>query len=50
MKEDAAFAVQTAAGTVDPQWGWFFGSSGDTWLVTTLRLNRAQSPQSLQGT
>jgi len=27
MKEDAAFAVQTAAGTVDPQWGWFFGSS-----------------------
>jgi len=49
MKEDAAFAVQTAAGTVDPQWGWFFGSSGDTWLVTTLALNRAQSPQSPPG-
>jgi epidermal growth factor receptor substrate 15 len=49
LKQDAAFAVQTAAGTVDPQWGWFFGSSGDTWLVTTLALNSAQSPQSSPG-
>jgi hypothetical protein len=45
MKQGVAFAVQTAAGTVDPQWGWFFGPAGDTWLVTTLALNRAPSPQ-----
>ena len=44
MKQDAAFAVQAGAGTVDPQWAWFFGSSGDTWLVTTLALNAAGSP------
>jgi len=40
MKNDAAYAVQPSTGTIDPQWGWFFGSS-DTWLVTTLALNAA---------
>jgi len=40
IKDDAAYAVQSSAGTVDPQWGWFFGSS-DTWLVTTFALNAA---------
>lgn len=49
IKQDAAFAVQGSAETVDPQWGWFFGSSGDTWLVTTLALNTAQPPQSSPG-
>jgi hypothetical protein len=43
IKQDAAFAVQAGAGTIDPQWQWFYGSA-DTWLVTTLALNTAQSP------
>src|SRR6267143_5569802 len=39
-KNDAAYAVQSSAVTVDPQWSWFFNSA-DTWLVTTLALNPA---------
>jgi hypothetical protein len=39
IKQDAAYAVQGSAGTIDPAWAWFFGSPGDTWLVTTLALN-----------
>src|SRR3954463_3353531 len=42
IKQSAAFAVQSSAGTVDPQWGWFFGAQ-DTWLVSTLALNTATS-------
>jgi hypothetical protein len=45
IKNDAAYAVQPTAGSADPQWGWFFGSS-DTWLVTTLALNAATSGSS----
>jgi len=44
IKEDAAYAVQASAGTVDPAWAWFYGPPGDTWLVTTLALNPGKSP------
>jgi len=50
MKEDAAFAVQTAAGTVDPQWGWFFGSFGRHMAGYHARANRRRVPRVLQGT
>jgi hypothetical protein len=39
IKQDAAYAVQEAAGTIDPGWAWFYGPPGDTWLATTLVLN-----------
>ena len=35
---DAEYAVQGAAGTVDPQWTWFF-SVPSTWLASVLALN-----------
>ena len=37
------YAVQASAGTVDPQWTWFFNSPGSprTWLATVLALNPA---------
>jgi hypothetical protein len=38
IKSDAAYAVQGSAGTVDPQWTWFFNSSPRTWLATVLAL------------
>ena len=40
MKTDGEYAVQTSAGTVDPQWTWFFNSPS-TWLATTLALTPA---------
>ncbi len=39
IKSDAAYAVQGSAGTVDPQWTWFFNASPRTWLATVLALN-----------
>ena len=38
IKSDAAYAVQGSAGTVDPQWTWFFNSTPRTWLATVLAL------------
>jgi hypothetical protein len=38
MKADGVYAVQATAGTVDPQWTWFFESES-TWLATVLALN-----------
>ncbi|HEV8400704.1 MAG TPA: PKD domain-containing protein, partial [Gemmatimonadales bacterium] len=40
MQFDAQYAVQAAAGSVDPQWGWSF-SSPTTWLASSLALNPA---------
>jgi hypothetical protein len=40
MKVDGEFASQNAAGTVDPQWLWFFNSQS-SWLATVLVLNPA---------
>ena len=37
VKSDAAFAVQTNAGTINPQWTWYF-SSQSTWLASVLAL------------
>ncbi len=39
IKSDAAYAVQGSAGTVDPQWTWFFNASPRTWVATVLALN-----------
>jgi len=38
MVTEGDYAVQTSAGTVDPQWTWFFNSPS-TWLATVLALN-----------
>jgi hypothetical protein len=35
---DAEYAVQGAAGTVDPQWTWYFNTPS-TWLASVLALN-----------
>jgi hypothetical protein len=37
---ESDFAVQTAAGSVDPQWTWYFDpNTPSTWLATVLALN-----------
>ncbi len=38
IKTDGEYAVQSAAGSVDPQWTWSFNGSG-TWFATVLALN-----------
>jgi hypothetical protein len=38
MAVDDEYAVQAVAGSVDPQWTWFFNSES-TWLATVLTLN-----------
>lgn len=40
MKVDGEYASQSTAGTVDPQWTWFFNSQS-AWLATVLTLNPA---------
>ena len=40
FKIDGEYAAQANAGTVDPQWVWFFNSQS-TWLSTVLTLNPA---------
>jgi PKD repeat protein len=40
IKNEAAYLVQANAGTVDPQWTWYFNSPS-TWLATVLALNPA---------
>jgi PKD repeat protein len=42
MKADGQYAVPATAGTVDPQWTWYF-SSPSQWLATVLTLNPAPS-------
>src|SRR6266576_2669532 len=43
MKFDAEYALRATAGTVDPQWTWFFNSPGSprTWLATVVGFNPA---------
>src|SRR3989442_3642781 len=45
IKTDGEFAVQASAGSVDPQWTWFFdqGNPG-TWLASVLALNPPPPP------
>jgi hypothetical protein len=38
MNVDGEYAVQGAAGSVDPQWAWYFSSAG-TWLASAVALN-----------
>src|SRR5437016_3462836 len=38
LKQDAAYIVPGSAGSVDPQWTWYF-SSPNTWLASLLVLN-----------
>jgi hypothetical protein len=40
MVADGEYAVQAGAGSVDPQWTWYF-SSPSTWLASELTLNPA---------
>src|SRR4029077_11647201 len=40
MKADGEYMVPAGAGSVDPQWTWYFNSPS-TWLATTLALNEA---------
>lgn len=40
MKADGEYAVQASAGSVDPQWNWYYNSPA-TWLATALALNEA---------
>src|SRR2546422_2485876 len=42
MAAVADYAVQANAGTVEPQWNWYFDSPS-TWLATVLALNPAAS-------
>ena len=44
LKADAAYLVPSAAGTIDPQWTWYYGPNQSTWLVTTLALKQADIP------
>jgi hypothetical protein len=52
MKADVEFAIRNAAGSVDPQWTWFFDSPGSpctatspcTWLAMVLALNPTPPP------
>jgi len=38
MKADGEYLVSASAGTVDPQWTWYFNAPS-TWLATVLALN-----------
>ena len=40
LKIDGEYASQSSAGTVDPQWTWFFNSQS-SWLATVVTLNPA---------
>jgi len=40
MDSDGEYAVQGAAGSVDPQWTWYF-TEPHTWLASALSLNPA---------
>ncbi len=41
LVEEADYAVQANAGSVDPQWTWYFNSAGSpsTWLASAFVLN-----------
>ncbi len=47
MQFDAEYAVQSAAGSVDPTWGWSFQST-HTWLASALALDPAGAPPANQ--
>jgi hypothetical protein len=38
MNVDGEYAVQGAAGSVDPQWAWYFSSPG-SWIASGVALN-----------
>src|SRR5207249_10000956 len=40
LQDDTVYAVQASAGTVDPQWTWYFNRPS-TWLATVFALNPA---------
>src|SRR5256712_6026991 len=42
---EANYLVQAGAGSLDPQWTWYFNSPS-TWLATALVLNPAAAPPS----
>jgi hypothetical protein len=42
--EEATYAVQASAGTVDPTWTWLYGTPARPWLVSTLTLRAAPPP------
>src|SRR2546423_97108 len=44
FKQDAAYNRPASAGTMDPQWTWYYGPQQRTWLVTTLALKAAPPP------
>jgi len=48
MSAEGDYAVQVSAGSVDPEWTWYFNapSTPRTWLATVLALNTAP-PQSV---
>jgi len=52
MGAEGAYAVPVSAGSVDPQWTWFFDSPSAprTWLATALALNPAGEPQTAVAT
>jgi hypothetical protein len=39
LVDEADYAVQASAGSVDPTWRWYFNAPS-TWLATVLALNR----------
>ncbi|HEY6092974.1 MAG TPA: hypothetical protein VIV83_13350, partial [Gemmatimonadales bacterium] len=43
MVNQAGYAVQASAGTVDPQWTWQYAPPARPWLVSTFALNAASS-------
>lgn len=45
LQTDAVYAVRDSAGSVNPQWTWFFEPPlPRTWLATVLALNPAPTP------
>jgi len=50
LKADAEYLIQGGAGSVDPQWVWFFDSPSAprTWLATVLALNPAATQLAFQ--
>ena len=47
LKIDAEYASQSSAGTVNPQWTWFFNSQS-SWLATVLALNPVATNQTFR--
>jgi PKD repeat protein len=43
LVDDGDYAMQASAGTVEPQWTWYFNAPS-TWLATVLALNPGTPP------